>query len=81
MPRPGPTYEEIHERFTYHVPTPEQRERLDRLAAGLHTFLDVVLDVLPEHTQDRAVALTQLSLGRMLLNAAIISSPAAEGGA
>ena len=65
---------EIRERFHYHTPTEVHREWFDQHTEVLDAYIDFIL-LIPD-SQPRAVALTQLMIVRMLVNAAIANTPA-----
>lgn len=63
---------EIRARFRYKSPTPRKTRYFDRVTQGVDALVETILDI-PDG-QERAVALTQLQLARMAINAAIANS-------
>lgn len=66
--------EEIENRFTYHAPTPEQRQRYEsirRSAEGLALLLNIAC---PEG-REKALAFTALEESVMWANASIARTP------
>lgn len=66
--------DQIRGRFHYKRPTPTHQMYFDSVTDAVDNLVDVILTI-PDG-QERAVALTQLGLARMCINAAIANTPA-----
>ena len=62
----------IRDRFHYKKPTPVHQMWFDDVTRNMDRLVDLILFI-PD-SQERAVALTQLSLARMCINAAIANT-------
>lgn len=65
--------QQIRDRFHYKKPTETHQVYFDGVTARLDRLIEFVLQI-PDG-QERAVALTQLGLARMCINAAIANTP------
>jgi hypothetical protein len=65
-------HDEIRDRFVYHTPLPETQVKFDILTAEILALVDTLLEIVPENSRDRALALTALEDFRMKANKAII---------
>ena len=66
--------QQIRDRFHYKKPTPVHQVYFDAITGAIDHVVDEIL-LIPDG-QERAVALTQLGLARMCINAAIANTPA-----
>jgi hypothetical protein len=66
--------QQIRDRFHYHQPTPTHQTWFEGATAHIDALVEFILTI-PDG-QERAVALTQLGITRMLINAAIANTPA-----
>lgn len=65
--------QQIRDRFHYKQPTPTHQKYFDHITESIDLLVDDILRI-PDG-QERAVALTQLGLARMCINAAIANTP------
>ena len=64
------TYEQIKDIFTYHAPTPEQREIYEQINAAFVACAVVIEPLLPEGP-GKTVAIRKLAEARMQANASV----------
>lgn len=64
------TVEDLHNRFTYHAPSPGQPEKYDRLRAEARRLALTIRELCP-HSRERSLALTELQSAIMWANASI----------
>jgi hypothetical protein len=67
-------HDQIMDRFRYHVPTDDQRDRLENFGQNLMILVDLFLFLCPEPTRERSIALTVLEEARMRCNQSIVFS-------
>ncbi len=67
---PRITKDNLDEVFTYHVPTPEQRECYAEINEAAKAFASTVLRVC-QSGREQSIALTHIQEARMMANAAI----------
>ena len=61
----------VREVFTYHTPSPEQVEKMERIREAAIILATVILDTVPD-CADKSAALRQIREARMTANAAIV---------
>lgn len=64
------THEEIKNRFSYHAPTEEQKERYEAIRYKASIFAAYINEYCPE-SREQALAITKLEEAVMWANAAI----------
>lgn len=65
------TKDNVKEVFTYHAPSPEQVEKMERLRLKQIELAELALEVVPD-CADKSVAMRNLREFRMNCNAAIV---------
>lgn len=61
----------VKEVFTYHAPSPEQVEKMERIREAAIELAQAILDCVPD-SADKSAALRQVREARMTANAAIV---------